>query len=762
MAQLLLRAALALLCCHTAGAHDHHGRVDNNVQQNEFTPPKLTFTASNYLASLKKDGNTVKSVQENENEEVPWTIFQAVEGVEGSTTHKEKILRRSGPLLTLFPDVPPKGTLEISAYEYDHNKYAKHVVLTPDEQREYLDTHGKQCYQSIESASSTDILSKYDTFMKTPTLSNFAIELWKYCALYIEGGVYVDAETAPLAALGDVLNWSTNRKNYAVISTGRDAGVSPNLLDGPDAQVTDSVLTASSLGTGNPIAISSMIAIGTKGHSVPQQMIVKLMLTPIETLEEDALLLPKTLMSLIDKENESGEDKSNSWGLLNQRCNGIEVATSEKKSTVDDVRFDGQHRNLRHCPSSSGYCCEVLDPTSNFVFLLSRHSLVPNQVLPAAIPRPYQCVEAQTKADPTITNEMIFMSTIIQHKTSTLIASNTNGGTTEKPPNVYEVLQSQNALPNQESNKKACDDCLREKKGANCEMCAEKCPNFCTKLCEVELKEKPVTRVLSITPPRYKKDPERNIPRIVHQTWFEPVTSDKYPNMSRLIESWKRSGWQYHFWDDNSAAAFLSTHFPPEIREAYDSILPGAFKADLFRYCVLLIQGGIYADMDVMLESNLDAAVPPDVGFMVPVDAPGIKPDKRMCLWNGFIASAPGHPYLSRVIERVTNNIRNRFTVVDYDRMMCPAPELSVVHAFSTLFTAGPCILGLTINEVMGRELQQTFVEGDLETPDGSRVEGVPGRTIILQQNKWDMGAHRFTWVENNLVVAGEYICVLS
>lgn len=76
------------------------------------------------------------------------------------------------------------------------------------------------------------------------------------------------------------------------------------------------------------------------------------------------------------------------------------------------------------------------------------------------------------------------------------------------------------------------------------------------------------------------------------------VNPEKYPNMSRLIESWKRSGWTYHFWDDASAADFLSLHFPPEVREAYDAIIPGAFKADLFRYCVLLIQGGVYADMD--------------------------------------------------------------------------------------------------------------------------------------------------------------------
>ena len=46
----------------------------------------------------------------------------------------------------------------------------------------------------------------------------------------------------------------------------------------------------------------------------------------------------------------------------------------------------------------------------------------------------------------------------------------------------------------------------------------------------------------------------------------------------------------------------------------------GAFKADLFRYCVLLIRGGVYADMDVLLETNLDDAIASDIGFMTPID----------------------------------------------------------------------------------------------------------------------------------------------
>ena len=114
-----------------------------------------------------------------------------------------------------------------------------------------------------------------------------------------------------------------------------------------------------------------------------------------------------------------------------------------------------------------------------------------------------------------------------------------------------------------------------------------------------------MSKKITVTPPTYRKDSTRLVPRIVHQTWFEDVTKEKYPNMSRLIESWKRSGWEYRFYSDEAAAEYLSLHFPPEVREAYDSIIPGAFKADLFRYCALLIDGGVYADMDVLLETNL-------------------------------------------------------------------------------------------------------------------------------------------------------------
>ena len=140
---------------------------------------------------------------------------------------------------------------------------------------------------------------------------------------------------------------------------------------------------------------------------------------------------------------------------------------------------------------------------------------------------------------------------------------------------------------------------------------------------------------------------------------------------------------------------------------------------------------------------------------------PGTPIDRRMCLWNGLIAVTPGHPFMAKVIEMVVNNVRNRFTSVDVDQLLCPNPELSISHAFDTLFTAGPCILGAALNTVLGQHKQTPFKTGTLNMNDYnilSQWDGsksiIPGEVVFLDQDKKDMGAHRFTFLEKNLVVA--------
>ena len=49
---------------------------------------------------------------------------------------------------------------------------------------------------------------------------------------------------------------------------------------------------------------------------------------------------------------------------------------------------------------------------------------------------------------------------------------------------------------------------------------------------------------------------------------------------------------------------FISKYFNKDVLEAYDTLLPGAYKADLWRYCILYKMGGIYMDIKYTLSNN--------------------------------------------------------------------------------------------------------------------------------------------------------------
>lgn len=612
---------------------------------------------------------------------------------------------------------------------YDNHRAVHHQLISRDDQWLFLQSRrGRKCWSNIKE--------RYLELSRP-----YQLELFKYCYIVSgQGNVYQDEG---MSWLVDPLEFLKPHQTLVIQAD------------------------ANGNGNGNENDASSPEALSYYYHSsflqlhnkqVAWRMVQFLMETPLKTLEASPLLLPAKLYE------------------LTQSIRKVEYQSVCRTPRTTTTMVDAEAattKTLRAQPCSlpGGFCCQVVH--DNQILAALHH--------PILSPSFHNVQRLPNEKDS-------FVSTITVHPTGNEPA------TPFATPNFFDILLHNDCFP----TTKSCYKCLK-RPTSSCIECAEECGCYCQKaLCQLRPPPKVVTEIWHVHPPRHRRQ-ERLIPRLVHQTWFEPVTPDKYPNMSRLIESWKQSGWEYTFYDDASAATFLSQHFPPQVRDAYDAILPGAFKADLFRYCVLLIKGGIYADMDLLLESNLDAVLPPDLGFLVPIDEPGSAVGHRSCLWNGLLAVAPGHPFMARTIQRVVNNIRNRFTSVDYDDMLCPNPILSVSHTVDTLFTCGPCILGAAMNEVLGRHMQTEWEIGEVNvwsvkssssssgSGSGSRtntakgVDGrlyqyesknddnndddtntdnddprhaIPGRTVILAQNKNDMGAHRFTWASRNIMVA--------
>jgi hypothetical protein len=86
------------------------------------------------------------------------------------------------------------------------------------------------------------------------------------------------------------------------------------------------------------------------------------------------------------------------------------------------------------------------------------------------------------------------------------------------------------------------------------------------------------------------------IPLNIFQTWN---TLQLPPNMKKNVELLKSQNpeFTYYLYDDIMCRTFIQQNFDADVLYAFDKLKPGAYKADLWRYCILYKKGGIYLDI---------------------------------------------------------------------------------------------------------------------------------------------------------------------
>ena len=65
-------------------------------------------------------------------------------------------------------------------------------------------------------------------------------------------------------------------------------------------------------------------------------------------------------------------------------------------------------------------------------------------------------------------------------------------------------------------------------------------------------------------------------------------------------------GWERVVYNDTMISAFLSEHFVPAVGKVFAGLQEGAHKADLFRYAMMYIHGGVYFDIKTELIAPLN------------------------------------------------------------------------------------------------------------------------------------------------------------
>jgi hypothetical protein len=142
------------------------------------------------------------------------------------------------------------------------------------------------------------------------------------------------------------------------------------------------------------------------------------------------------------------------------------------------------------------------------------------------------------------------------------------------------------------------------------------------------------------------------IPPHIFQTWKE---GQKTPEMIAAMKTFQeQEGYKHNCLTDQQCMEFLHNEFGERFSNAYKVLVPGAYRADFWRYCVLYKYGGVYADAKTTLLRNLDEIIRPQDELILVRDIPS------QCLLNGFIACKPGHPLIGIVLALTLQRIETR------------------------------------------------------------------------------------------------------
>jgi len=230
------------------------------------------------------------------------------------------------------------------------------------------------------------------------------------------------------------------------------------------------------------------------------------------------------------------------------------------------------------------------------------------------------------------------------------------------------------------------------------------------------------------------------IPKRIFQTFETKYFSSEFQN---IVDSWKEYNptYTYTLYDAIEREEFIEQHFDIKVLNAYRRIKPGAFKADLWRYCVLYIYGGVYVDIDTLCFRSIDTFLKEDTEFMTVVDL-----GESYRLSNGFIASIPKSPILMYSIKYIIHNVETN-----------TIPE-------SRLDFSGPGVLGKSLNIYLNQAETSSFFgkEGQINTiyllyfePNTEYIKDKEGNILFQNKNGNPMIQHLY----HNEMITAKVLC---
>lgn len=146
----------------------------------------------------------------------------------------------------------------------------------------------------------------------------------------------------------------------------------------------------------------------------------------------------------------------------------------------------------------------------------------------------------------------------------------------------------------------------------------------------------------------------QKIPKIIIQTDKSNVCDlSKYNSIMSFIEL--NPEYEYMFFDDNACYNYIRNNYDEITLNTYNKLKPTAYKADLFRACILYKMGGCYFDIKQINRVPIRDIINSDQDLLLCKDA------QPFALYNAFMLCSPNNLIMKKVIDSIIENVNNNY-----------------------------------------------------------------------------------------------------
>lgn len=154
-----------------------------------------------------------------------------------------------------------------------------------------------------------------------------------------------------------------------------------------------------------------------------------------------------------------------------------------------------------------------------------------------------------------------------------------------------------------------------------------------------------------------------NIPKVIYRTNKSKSISKRMKTLCH--DKWIQLNPEFTMiWYDNQEAdQFMSTQ-TTRIQNAYNTLVPGAYKADLWRLCILYTHGGMYVDSFSVPFTPIKTWVTRDdvaVAKGQKYSFISVRDMQKEAIHQGLIIASKHHPFLKRAIDNICRNVEQKY-----------------------------------------------------------------------------------------------------